>query len=75
LRIIIVVLSGLIFINEIPNIIKFLSIYFSQLNFVRTSHPDLSNITWASAKLMIAALLMIFQRAITRLIQNKKSEQ
>jgi hypothetical protein len=71
LRIVILILAGLVLINELPNFIRFITIYFSQLSFVRGSHPDISNLAWTIAKLTVAILLIVFQKPIAGLLTRK----
>jgi hypothetical protein len=71
LRIVILILAGLVLINELPNFIRLITIYFSQLSFVRGSHPDISNLAWTIAKLTVAILLIVFQKPIAGLLTRK----
>lgn len=71
LRVVLFVLAGLILINELPNFIRLITIYFGQINFIRGSHPEMFNIIISLSKIIVALLLMGYQRQLANFISSK----
>jgi hypothetical protein len=73
LSISIIVIGGLIVINEIPNFCRLLFSYYQQKRMTRgLQDPGISNIVMSGTKIIVGILMLTNQRQIVRFIEWKR---
>ena len=74
LSIAIIVIAGLILVNEIPNFINQLHFYFEQRNmsYGNVSMNAVAYVLLSASKIFIALLLIIYQRLIVNFIELRR---